>query len=608
MARTGTFQLLSIWISLVISSSICEQVTVKSDLETAEANGKLEIIKQIKKVNDDGSYTIGYEADDGSFKIESRDVLGNIKGTYGYIDDNGDIKRVSYTTSNVSEVVTSTEAPSSVVQRIPAKFNRTLTTLRPSLATSTSSPNIVHILPKKRITTTTTTSTPTPFVYETSTPARLLAQSKPLVRSSPLISTTTNVPEVKPTDLPLYNRLLLKPITEASEEEKNEKEVRGNLLRRQLSQEKTTPVTPVLSSSPVFDARAHVLNLQQAGGGHDVSDVYSGAGTPRPLFTTIRPRIISSTVSPLLQRRYPHPIYKPTTPRITPVTESTSTEPTVTPSPVPVVQIPPNPEEPQRSQYVQLRHPFHRGAVLVPVDGRQQQIYNQAEDYPQPEDYHQAQTNSQPHPHPHPHPQPHPQPQPIYVRKQIEEPVYLRKVPKYRPINVQVDDNGYVREYPYARPVPVNYYPEEVSRADLINEVDQIKPPVSTKDFQKLLEQLIIRQKTLEKISLLSQRQRYQDDYGSYQPMKRMAKAAYVYPQNNEEYLPAPVREMLLLKMLQLAINPALPVEISEDSVASGTTPHPRKVKNVEILGEEREEKRGRSKRFKEVEFDYYED
>ena len=37
------------------------------------------ILKQINRVNDDGSYTFGYEAADGSFKIETRDVLGNVK-------------------------------------------------------------------------------------------------------------------------------------------------------------------------------------------------------------------------------------------------------------------------------------------------------------------------------------------------------------------------------------------------------------------------------------------------------------------------------------------------------------------------------------------------
>ena len=42
------------------------------------------ILKQINRVNEDGSYTFGYEAADGSFKIETRDVLGNVKGCLLY--------------------------------------------------------------------------------------------------------------------------------------------------------------------------------------------------------------------------------------------------------------------------------------------------------------------------------------------------------------------------------------------------------------------------------------------------------------------------------------------------------------------------------------------
>ncbi|KFB41962.1 AGAP000744-PA-like protein [Anopheles sinensis] len=104
-----------------------------SDLSEAETKDpqRLEIIKQIRKVNQDGSYTVGYEAEDGTFKIESRDVLGNIKGTYGYIDVNGDIKRVSYGGSGQPPRPTAlgtTISPSSTTEEdvvhIPPRFNR----------------------------------------------------------------------------------------------------------------------------------------------------------------------------------------------------------------------------------------------------------------------------------------------------------------------------------------------------------------------------------------------------------------------------------------------------------------------------------------------------
>lgn len=38
------------------------------------------IIKQINEINEDGSYTVGYEASDGSFKLETKDAEGNVEG------------------------------------------------------------------------------------------------------------------------------------------------------------------------------------------------------------------------------------------------------------------------------------------------------------------------------------------------------------------------------------------------------------------------------------------------------------------------------------------------------------------------------------------------
>ncbi len=36
--------------------------------------------------NEDGSYTYGYEAADGSFKLETRHPDGRVEGKYGYLD------------------------------------------------------------------------------------------------------------------------------------------------------------------------------------------------------------------------------------------------------------------------------------------------------------------------------------------------------------------------------------------------------------------------------------------------------------------------------------------------------------------------------------------
>merc|ERR1712212_1108252 len=44
------------------------------------------ILKFLDVHNNDGSYTYGYESADGSFKIETRSVTGEVSGKYGYID------------------------------------------------------------------------------------------------------------------------------------------------------------------------------------------------------------------------------------------------------------------------------------------------------------------------------------------------------------------------------------------------------------------------------------------------------------------------------------------------------------------------------------------
>ncbi|XP_026474387.1 actin cytoskeleton-regulatory complex protein PAN1-like isoform X2 [Ctenocephalides felis] len=54
------------------------------------------ILKQINRHNEDGSYTYGYEGADGSFKIETKLATGEVKGKYGYVDENGKVRVVEY--------------------------------------------------------------------------------------------------------------------------------------------------------------------------------------------------------------------------------------------------------------------------------------------------------------------------------------------------------------------------------------------------------------------------------------------------------------------------------------------------------------------------------
>ncbi|XP_023287562.1 extensin-2 [Orussus abietinus] len=54
------------------------------------------ILKQINRHNGDGSYSYGYEAADGSYKIESKYPTGEVYGKYGFLDDTGSLREIEY--------------------------------------------------------------------------------------------------------------------------------------------------------------------------------------------------------------------------------------------------------------------------------------------------------------------------------------------------------------------------------------------------------------------------------------------------------------------------------------------------------------------------------
>lgn len=142
------------------------------------------IIKQINRVNDDGTYTFGYEAADGSFKIETRDVLGNVKGMFGYIDDQGQLKRVSYTANNGTGFQATGNIPGIAdagVTRRPVLVYKGLN--RPVTERSdedeSSTPSYGDYLHGRRGYTTTTTEDPT------TRPVRVLVTKRPVDNRNP---------------------------------------------------------------------------------------------------------------------------------------------------------------------------------------------------------------------------------------------------------------------------------------------------------------------------------------------------------------------------------------------------------------------------------------
>merc|ERR1712001_110067 len=54
------------------------------------------ILRYVDNQNVDGSYTYGYEAADGTYKLEARHQDGRVKGKYGYIDPEGNLREASY--------------------------------------------------------------------------------------------------------------------------------------------------------------------------------------------------------------------------------------------------------------------------------------------------------------------------------------------------------------------------------------------------------------------------------------------------------------------------------------------------------------------------------
>jgi hypothetical protein len=56
----------------------------------------VQIKRLINQQERDGSYTYGFEAEDGTFKVETRSVAGIVSGKYGYIDTNNELKVVDY--------------------------------------------------------------------------------------------------------------------------------------------------------------------------------------------------------------------------------------------------------------------------------------------------------------------------------------------------------------------------------------------------------------------------------------------------------------------------------------------------------------------------------
>ncbi|XP_011163152.2 uncharacterized protein LOC105198198 isoform X2 [Solenopsis invicta] len=654
-----------------LATAGCSNVT---DQQTSETNHdhQVAILKQIRKVNEDGSYTYGYEAGDGSFKEHV-----------------------------------------SVVQSIP-RVNRTLTTKRPSIvyATTTESstrPSVVQSIPRTRKPTTSTTTTTT-STTTTETPKTIFghylkgtAKSRPRFiingQQRPIIVEEDTEDEDSQINRPStddksgnYRRIIfakrpiehsLPPISEDFVEKEDEAKITtGNTLRRQLHDETTKS------------------NSDAADNGDDHSDVYGGSlSTTRPLFTTTVPSRVLQRVSTTSRTerpkfyvnrqdnlgaggRFNSPKYddsrvyetetKPSPPEERTTTQqillrtSTARVPTesrdyVRQSTEPVFvrqqpeqylrELPPRILVPSQQGNLDEDGNIYRaipiGRLLLRPPSNHQPVYSSTTDpnvhylaenpLPDPEDEARIAMNMN-------YMRPRPVRPLIYSdpeQRGASRPV-LRPIPSTVTHPEDRDYQATTPEYPSYRTGALTLPPEPPN---------PIAPPLSRRDFQMLLRRLLVSQYGVQALSYpksfledaLYDQQPYpsypagyqaplprpelaydqQAQYGDRVPLRRpvypRALSPLYHPQyddyqdrypkrvyrqkfytqdvdEGEEILPAPIREALLLRMVNLAINTERSTMIPTTVMAT-TTPASRyrktgPVRSVQIITDDEEEEK----------------
>ncbi|KAK2575678.1 hypothetical protein KPH14_012069 [Odynerus spinipes] len=660
-----------------LATAGCTNVTDQQTSETNH-NHQVAILKQIRKVNEDGSYTYGYEAGDGSFK-EHISVVQSIPRVNRTGSSSSSSSSSTTTTKKPNVVYATTEAStkSSVVQSIPRtrKITTTSTTTSTTPSTTTESPKNIfsHYLKGSA------KSRPR-FIIN--------GQQKPIA-----IEEEPEEPEDSQINRPSteertggYRRILfakrpveqsLRPITEDFVEKDDDPKIAtGNTLRRQLHEDSTKA-----GSSAENNNDEH-------------SDVYGGAlSTTRPLFTTTTPpRVLQRVSGTRVERptiyvnrenlgpaRFDEGprVYEPE-PKST-LEEQTSTQPIL-------IRGPPRMSVENREYLRHTTEPiFVRGQtesyvrelpsrILVPsqqnnIDedstyrsipvGRllyrpianQQQLYSTTTDAnvhylpdnPMVEQEEEARSAMNPN---YVRQRPYPRPL-IYQEVEPRPRPILRPIPQ-PPASQQIEDREYQQttpEYVY-RTTPLALPPEPPN---------PIAPPLSRRDFQLLLRRLLVSQYGVQALSYpktyledalydqqpypsyqsgyqtpvprpeLTYDQQVTMQYGDRVPLRRppytrglnplyqpnqyddyqdgrYAKRVYrqkfytqEIPDDGNEILPPPIREALLLRMLQLAINAERPNSGIPSTIMSTTTPASRyrktgPVRSVQIITDEADE------------------
>ncbi|XP_070171681.1 uncharacterized protein [Polyergus mexicanus] len=656
-----------------LATAGCTNVTDQQTSET-QHDHQVAILKQIRKLNEDGSYTYGYEAGDGSFKEHA-----------------------------------------SVVQSIP-RVNRTLTTKKPSIVYATTTEgstksSVVQSIPRTRKTTTSSTTTTTTS-STTEAPKTILGhylkgtsknrprfiingQQRPIVLEEGIDDEDSQINRPSTDDKNgVYRRIIfakrpiehnLPPISEDFVEKEDEAKITtGNNLRRQLHDETTKS------------------NSDTADNSDDHSDVYGGSlSTTRPLFTTSsppraiqrvsstsrtdRPKIYVNRENAGAGGRFDSPKYEE--PRIYETeTKSSQEERSSTPQillrgstarvPVENREYLRQSTEPvfvrqQPEQYLRELPPrllvqsqqgnleedgVYRaipiGRIMFQPPPNHQPIYSTTTDAnihyltenPVPDQEDRARIAMNPN-----YVRPRPVMRPlIYSEAERRQPALLRPIPSP---TVHPDDRDYqatTPEYPY-RPGALALPPEPPN---------PITPPLSRRDFQILLKRLLVSQYGVQALSYpksyledaLYDQQQYPsypagyqaplprpelaydqqaqygervslrrplypralhpayhhqyDDYHDGRYSKRVYRQKFYaqdVPDDGDEVLPAAIREALLLRMVNLAINAERSTMMPTTAMTS-TTPASRyrktgPVRSVQIITDDDEEEKDTRKK-----------
>lgn len=591
-----------------ITNSVEPMTNSTKDLfasETADPK-KVDIVKQIRRLNEDGSYTVGYEADDGTFKIESRDVLGNIKGTFGYVDPNGEIKRVSYSTSNTSQssLMSSIAPPLVRLNRTSSSTTRRPqpTLIYPKTSSIPTKQTVIQAIPRRRpvissgggpaVTTTESYRVVAGNLQSTNASESITNSRQPNLKTFPIftqrqVSVSTELNEQS--NLKEFKEIEKLPVTSNSTQStstlptyvrpslvfeknpeimKDAKPVRGNTFRRQLS-------------SNNYENRQMYAFQQSAG--DDTTDVYGGSislGTPRPLFTTTnRPRLIPIQISP---RQKLNEKLATNSPQVHEEQQETTLEATtnkiedenyVTTNPIPVYQFP----QPQQDQRVIERpylRPHHQQVPIaqfrtrdflrdnpgaaVPI-GNQRVLFRYNPNIPTDENGQFVRQHIQPQIQPNivqlgPRAQHQNIENPAEVNQDNKDnliaiPIFNGNAPNMRYPMYNTFNDGREENVIQQRPPPLPV-PQQ------LNEIRPISTPVSTRDLKILLHHLLIKQNRLQALidirEDLNNRGQYNPQYHQgqqqqlFNPEYQQQKALYgprsAYPQEQRYQEPIPYR------------------------------------------------------------------